>query len=171
MSEPSKLAWNVKPGSHARHVLSPGGAQQLLPSLQPTHSAASQWRTGVTDGDGVCDADPVFDAVMLRVAVLERVIDDEIEMDRVCVTAAVCVDDTELEPVRDDDADADGEWDADGEYDDDGVVDSVTAAVYDADGVLEYDGETVGETVSTPSHGPPRQKMQSPASSTAQQLR
>ena len=124
----------------------------------------------MTDGDGVCDADPVFDAVMLRVAVLERVIDDEIEGDRVSVAGAVCVDDTELEPVRDDDADADGELDADGEFDDDGVVDAVTAAVYDADGVLEYDGETVGEPVKTSSHGPPTHEMQSPPSSTAQQL-
>ena len=152
-------------------MLSPGGAQQLLPSLQPTQPAASQCRTGVTDGDGVCDADRVPDAVMLCVAVLERVIDDEIEMDRVCVTTAVCVDDTELEPVPDDDGDADGVWLAEPVCDDDAVFDEDGAAVSDADGVLEYDGETVGETVSTPSHGPPRQKMQSPASSTAQQLR
>ena len=165
------MAWNVKPGSHTRHVSSPGGAQQLLPSPQPTHAAASQCRTGVTDGEGVCDADRVFDSVMLRVAVWERVIDDEIDMDRVCVAAVVCDDDTELEPEPDSDADADGDGDADGENDDDGVFEAVSAAVSDADGVLEYDGETVGVAVSTPSHGPPRHHVQSPASSTAQQFR
>ena len=45
----------------------------MVPARQPTHAAASQCRTGVTDGDGELDCVDVCDSVVLRVADDERV--------------------------------------------------------------------------------------------------
>ena len=119
----------------------------------------------MTLDDGVYDGVAVCDSVRLRVTVVDR------EIVRVCVAAAVPLLVNVLEAEADDDGVSD--CDADAEVDDDKlpVLDGVRAAVVNGVGVLEYDGATVGVTVSTPAHGPPRHNVQSPASSTAQQLR
>ena len=133
--------------------------------LQPVHAAASQCRTGVTDCDGELDCVDVCDSVVLRVAVGARV------SVGVTVAATVPVAEGELEPVFVGVLAAVSELLGVCVADDDGVPVAVALDVIDDDGVSDDDGVPVAVCDTTPSQLPPKHSVQSPAASTAQQVR